>query len=191
MGVGSEIVGIVTEGVLAGLDGRTGNQYHARAYLRVRVSHDRTGLVREHRFESEFSRLTVYYKIFEPDILHLPVFVVAHNHRHLLSGAIVGHIPEGDILDATARSKTVFPIVEYPYVHKLSLAEILNPDILEKAVSDKVVIPCIYGYTALIINLFLFVIQDIYITVGSIPYERGRTLAVSIAAFFEVTDTST
>ena len=61
----------------------------------------------------------------------------------------------------------------------MPLSEILYPDILKTDVADQIIIACIDGEAALIIQLLLFMVQNIYIDIIQV-FQNLRILCVSV-----------
>lgn len=125
------------------------------------------------------NHLTVYHEILKSDVLDLALLAVAVDHGHLLSGTIVCDIPEGYVLDAASRSETVFPVEEYPDVHQLSLTEVFDPDVFKEDVADEIVISGIYRHASLVVDLFLLMVKNVYVSVDNV-LDHIRILDISM-----------
>lgn len=114
--------------------------------------------------------LAVDTQPFKANILHFTILVVANQHGKFTALADIGNVLEKDILDTTARSGTILLVVENAKVEELTTAKILDADILKTDSTHQVVVSHIDGETSLIVNLYLAMIQNIYILIDQILY---------------------
>ena len=81
---------------------------------------------------------------------------------------VVRDIAEGNIVYASARSLAIFVIEADLQVDELTLAEILDTDILEQDIPHEDVVSAIDGHTSLIINLFFAMVKNVDVFVNKI-----------------------
>ena len=113
--------------------------------------------------------LSVDFQSFEGYVTYLPFLIVSIDETQALRQfAVVAYVTEGDILDTTSWSSTIFLIVAHLYLCDASLFDLLDTDIIEDNVAYKVIIAAVYGETTLVVNLWLSLAENINIFVAQV-----------------------
>ena len=123
-------------------------------------------------------------QILKTDVLHRSLLVVARYLGDFGVAALIGDVAEEYILDAPSGSGTILFVVEDTDIDKLSLAEILHPDVLKTDVTDEVVVAGIDGEATLIIQLLFLVVQDVDIHVTQI-FNRIPMIRIPMDAYHD------
>ncbi len=87
-------------------------------------------------------------------------------------------------MNAATRRKAVLLIVENAYVHQAAEAEILDADIVENKIADKVLIAAVYGETPLIVELPLLMVENVDISVSYI-LDSVRLFDIAVYAYHD------
>ena len=77
------------------------------------------------------NHLAVDGEVLETDVLHLAALVVTGDDAHVGSFSGVGDVAQGDVLDATARGRTVLLVETYAHVEEHTLADMVDAEVLE------------------------------------------------------------
>ena len=116
------------------------------------------------------NHFSVDTEVFEADVLYFPLFVVAGNDGEFGVRPVVGDVFEEDVFDSPARCCAIFLVEADTQGDQLALTEVFDADIFKTHVADKVVVAGIDGHAALIIYLFLFLIQDVDVRIAYVFY---------------------
>ena len=109
--------------------------------------------------------LSINRKVLKADVLHLAVLVVTGDDAHVRSFSGVGDIAEGDVLDATAWSRTVLLVEAYAHVEEHSLADVVDAEVLEGDALYQDVVAIVDADAALIVYLVLGMLQDVNVII--------------------------
>ena len=99
------------------------------------------------------NHLAVDGEVLETDVLHLAALVVTGDDAHVRSFSGVGDVAQGDVLDATAWSRTVLLVEAYAHVEEHSLADIVDAEVLEGDALYQDVVAIVDADAALIVYL--------------------------------------
>jgi len=104
-------------------------------------------------------------QIIERDAAHPAHRIVAYDKRNFRTVSIVRHIFEKNIADTSARRRTILLNHSNTDVEKTTDADIINTDIVECDVLNKVIVSTHYSKTPLTIELTFLMVEDIDIAI--------------------------
>lgn len=104
-------------------------------------------------------------QIIERDAAYPAHRIVAYDKRNFRTVSIVRHIFEKNIADTSARRRTILLNHSNTDVKKTTDADIINTDIVECDVLDKVIVSTHYSKTPLTIELTFLMVEDIDIAI--------------------------
>ena len=93
--------------------------------------------------------------------------------------AIISNIAEGDVFNASPRSRAVFLVVAHFHLCDAPLFDLLNPNIVEYHVTYEVIVAAVDGKATLIVNLWFGLPEDINILVAQV-LDSVATLSITV-----------
>ena len=97
----------------------------------------------------------------EGDILDLSAGIISVDKRNVWGLSFVGDIAEGDIFHSPSWRSTVFVVPRNLNLEEAALDDVLNANIFEQHITNKIIVSTIDGKTALIIHLCLCMAKDV------------------------------
>ena len=107
------------------------------------------------------NHFTINREVLEADVFHLAALVVTGDDAHVGSFSGVGDVAQGDVLDATARGRTVLLVETYAHVEEHTLADMVDAEVLEGNALYQDVVAIVDADAALIVYLIFCVLQDV------------------------------
>lgn len=101
----------------------------------------------------------------EGDVLDFSTCIISVDEGDVWSLSLVADIAECDVLHSSAWSSTVFFIPRNLYLEEAALNDVLDANIAEQHITNKVVVATIDGKTALIVHLCLSMAKDVEVLI--------------------------
>ena len=114
----------------------------------------------------------------EDDVFNLSTGIISVDEGDVWELSLVGDIAEGDIFHSPTWSSTVFVVPRNLYLEETALNDVLDANVFEQHISNKVVVSTIDGKTALIIHLCLCMAKDVDVFINQ-PHD-----AICLNTFF-------
>lgn len=124
----------------------------------------------------------VYSQILERDIAYGMLRAVSFHDAEVGQRSVVTDIAESNIFNETAGSGAVFLIPCGTDIKELTIADLLNTDVLEKHVAHHIQVAAAYCHAALIVYLILVLLKNVDITIADTLYRIGFSDLMSYAA---------